>query len=242
MAKTRLRVLPDPQGVTSPLRVSVSSSVRLAGGRAGSKRTSARDRQPQSLPFPRLRAGRPLRSYSSAGGPGQSSPCLGLRHLEFSVTSGYAFFFFFSPSGRSPNRAPPSCWPYSSPGPFSRAPLPSWDPRQTARAGCGPVCGSARSPPWPRARNSGPCYCCCYCCRRLLPPRPQIDPGAAIPSTQVRTPGGTTGAGLTCLQAWAGEGDLGCPLPRSAGSLGLNHTVPRPELRCPATPPLPFAH
>lgn len=103
MAKTRLRVLPDPQGVTSPLRVSVSSSVRLAGGRAGSKRTSARDRQPQSLPFPRLRAGRPLRSYSSAGGPGQSSPCLGLRHLEFSVTSGYAFFFFFfHPQGGAP--------------------------------------------------------------------------------------------------------------------------------------------
>ena len=34
------------------------------------------------------------------------------------------FFFFFSPPGRSPNWAPPSCWPYSSPGPLSESPSP----------------------------------------------------------------------------------------------------------------------
>lgn len=136
MAKTRPRVLPDPQGVTSPLRVSVSSSVRLAGGRAGSKRTSARDRQPQPLPFPRLRAGRPRRSYSSAGGPGQSSPCLGLRHLEFSVTSGYAFFFFH-PQGGAPTGLLLAAGRTAAPVLFPRAPLPSWDPRQTAEPGAG---------------------------------------------------------------------------------------------------------
>lgn len=122
-----------------------------------------------------------------AGVQGQSSPCLGRRHLEFSVASGYAFF-----PGRSPGPAPPGS--HRSPDRLSRAaPLRSWDPGTQPEPGTGLCAVSASSPLWPPgAWDSGSC-CCCYCCcyRHLLRPRPRprTVPGVATQSTQVKPPG-----------------------------------------------------
>lgn len=104
VARTRLRIPPDLQGVTSPLRVSISSCVRrhwagLALTKVLGSESPARAPAPPPLPG---QAPPPLAPRSPrAHARGQSSPCLRRRLLEFSVASGYAFF-----SGRRPSPAP----------------------------------------------------------------------------------------------------------------------------------------
>ena len=91
------------------------------------------------------------------------------------------------------------------------------------------MCRSASSPSWPRARDSGSCCYCCYCCRRLLRPRLQIVPGAATLSTQVRTPGGASGARLIRGRGSRPASPTPSGLPR-AESHGPSPT-PRSELK-----------
>lgn len=148
-------------------------------------KSSARAHPPEPPPLFRPAAPPPAPRSPRAGVLGQSSPCLGHRHLEFSVASGYAFF-----PGRSPNPAPPGS--HGSPDCLSRAaPLGSWDPGRQPEPGAGLCAISASSPRWPPgAWDSGSCCCCC-CYRHLLRPRPRpwTVPGVATQSTQVKPPG-----------------------------------------------------
>lgn len=120
-----------------------------------------------------------------AGAWRQSSPCLGRRHLEFSVTSGYAFF-----PGRSPNPAPPRSGPHSSPGPLPKAPLGSWDPGAQPER-CGPVC--CAGPP-PAMASWGPGLRLLLLLLLLLLPPPPADsasdrPRGGNPVNPGETPG-----------------------------------------------------
>lgn len=176
-ARARLRVLSDPQGVTSRLRVSVSSCVRRAVGWTGSDQSpllAIASRSPRPSPAsspgaPSVRSAQPARR--------RLKTILALSRAPASrvfCNSGYAFF-----PGRSPNPTLPRSGPHSSPSPVSKVPLGSWDP------GAGLCAVSARFQPWPPgARDSGSCCYCCCCRRHLLRTRPPTVPGAATLSTQ----------------------------------------------------------
>uniref|UniRef100_A0A673VCI2 Procollagen-lysine,2-oxoglutarate 5-dioxygenase 3 n=1 Tax=Suricata suricatta TaxID=37032 RepID=A0A673VCI2_SURSU len=134
VAKTRLRIPPDLQGVTSPLRVSVSSCVRRRW--AGLARIEVL----RSRPLARAPASQPDAASAGSVQPALSCPgtILALSKAAASrVFSSLGLRLFFP--GRSPSPAPPLSGPQGSPCPSAHRPSPELRSRHTAQAPCGPV-------------------------------------------------------------------------------------------------------
>lgn len=236
VAKTRLRIPPDLQGVTSPLRVSVSSCVRrrcagLALTKVLGSGSLARAPAPPPLPgrAPPQLAPRSPRAHAR----GQSSPCLRRPLLEFSVASGYAFF-----PGRRPIPAPPRGWPHCSPRPSSQSPSPELGSRRTAPEPCGPVC---RLRPLPAMAASGPGLRLLLGLLLLLQPPPAISASDRPRGSDPVNPGESPGSA-----DWV-PGLRACPRGRGRGRglegvASLSHAVRPPpgESRGPPHPGLGF--
>lgn len=135
-----------------------------------------------------------------------------------------------------------SCWPYSSPGPFleplSRVGIQGRQPE--------PDAGLCAARPAFSAMASGPGLRPLLLLLLLLSPSPAPRPRSRHRGSDPVNPGenprrddrrwADVSAGLG-----RGGGSRLASLPQVSGlPRRLNHTMPRPELGCPATPPLHF--
>lgn len=208
--------LGGPQGVTSPLHVSVFSGVCEPWLGCLGPKSSAGDPGPSPRPSFASRPSGP--SARSAARRARDNP-----RLVWAPASGA----FGNPRLRLFSRAEPQPGASSQgaaqqPGsPSQSSALRGSDPGAQRAPGAGLCAVSASSPPWPPgAPDSRSCCSCCCCCRRLLWPRLLTDLRVDPLSTQVNNPGRAERArGCSACPSGLGRG----------GSMGVG-ALPRPVL------------